>query len=201
MELKGTPLELVIQALVALGTICVAILAIWGDWVRATVAAPKLEVALHDPEGEAIQSGGIPARYYHLKVRNRRRWTYAKNVRVMLTKVSRARADGTFPPGVLSGPLQLMWQYPQFHPVVSTIGRDEICDLGNIRKDQEFRLLPYVLPDNFEGILGAKGSLGVEVVAVSDNAESEPLWIEINWDGRWSDDTNMMNHLVIKAKP
>jgi len=39
----------------------------------------------------------------------------------------------------------------------------------------------------------------VEVIATADNAESNPLLIEISWDGQWSDDTiQMSKHLVIK---
>ena len=39
----------------------------------------------------------------------------------------------------------------------------------------------------------------MEVIAAGDNAESNPLVIEIAWDGEWSDDTDTMSkHLVIK---
>jgi hypothetical protein len=47
-------LELLIQGLIAVGTLAVAALAIWGEWFREKLAGPKLELTLHDPEGEPI---------------------------------------------------------------------------------------------------------------------------------------------------
>lgn len=39
----------------------------------------------------------------------------------------------------------------------------------------------------------------VEVIAVADNAESNPLCLEISWNGKWSADTEeMKKNLVIK---
>jgi len=192
--------ELLIQGAVAVGTVAVAILAIWGEWVREKLAGAKLQVSLHDPEGELIDvSDGTPSRYYHLKVRNGRRWAPAKNVRVLLTKINKSAADGSFQGVALSGPLQLTWQYPNFHSLFPTIGPDDICDLGYLQKERFFKLSPYFFPNNFQGFLETPGKMRVEVIAVADNAESNPLLIEIAWDGQWSDDTiQMSKHLVIK---
>ena len=164
------------------------------------MAGPKLEVTLHDPEGEPISGGdGTPARFYHLKIRNKRRWAPAHNVRVLLTKVNKPAADGSFPMAALSGPLQLTWQFPQFHPLFPTIGPNDICDLGNLQRGRAFTLSPYLTPNNFQGSLPAAGKMRVEVIAAADNAESSPLLVEIAWDGQWSDDTGTMSkHLVVK---
>jgi hypothetical protein len=43
--------NLTVQIFVALGTIAVAVLAIWGDWIRDKLAGPKLRLALLDAEG------------------------------------------------------------------------------------------------------------------------------------------------------
>jgi hypothetical protein len=197
--------ELLIQALVAVGTLAVAALAIWGEWFREKLAGPKLELTLHDPEGEPIpvRDGTpptfTPARFYHLKVANKRRWAPAKNVRVLLTKVNKPAADGSFPIVALSGPLQLTWQHPELHPLFPTIGPDDICDLGNLQKGRVFTLSPYLIPNNFQGSLPSAGKIRVEVVAAADDAESNPLLIEIAWDGEWSDDTaTLSKHLVVK---
>lgn len=192
--------ELFIQGMAAAGTVAVAILAIWGEWVREKLAGPKLQLTLHDPEGEPLTiSDGTPARFYHVKVINKRRWSPAKNVRVLLVKLNKPAADGSFPAAALSGPLQLTWQHPQFHPVFPTIGPDDVCDLGNLQQGRGFVLAPYVTPNNFQGFLRSPGKLRAELIAVADNAESAPLLVEIAWDGQWSDDTNeMKNHLVVK---
>jgi hypothetical protein len=40
----------------------------------------------------------------------------------------------------------------------------------------------------------------VEVQAIADNAESKSLFLEIAWDGVWSEDTVAMRaHLVVKV--
>ena len=39
----------------------------------------------------------------------------------------------------------------------------------------------------------------IEVKAVSDNAESDPIYLDISWNGEWSDDTKTMKqNLVVK---
>ena len=184
----------------AVGTVAVAILAIWGDWVRERLAGPKLLLSLHDPEGEPINvSDGTPSRYYHLKVCNGRRWALGRNVRVLLTKINKPAADGAFQGVAHSGPLQLTWQYPHFHPLFPTIGPDDICDLGDLQKGRCFKLSLHFFPNNFQGVLKEPGKMRVEIIAAADNAESKPLLIESAWDGQWSDDTNQMSkHLVIK---
>ena len=191
---------LVILAVTAVGTLLVAVLAIWGDWIRSQLTGPKLAISLHDPQGEPTGlTNGKSSRHYHLKVSNKRRWTQAKNVRVVLTKVIKPAADGSFPPESLSGPLQLTWQFPQIHPQYSLIGPDDICDLGLIIEGDKFILTPYIVPVKFDGVLGSGQRMRIEVIAIADNAESNVLCVDLAWDGKWSDDTSeMKKHLVIK---
>jgi len=195
---------LVLQGLLVIATLAVAIMAVFGDSIRAKYWGPKLRLKLHDPEGESIlvrESSGkmVPARYYHLKVTNERRSVSARNVRVMLTQIIKPTLNGTFPQQRLSGPLQLKWQHPEFHVLFSTIGPDDICDLGHVIQDRSFVLLPYIVPNNFEGFLKAGERMRIEVIAVADNAESAPLSLEISWNGKWSDDTEeMKKNFVIK---
>lgn len=194
----------ILQALLVVATSAVAVMAIFGDSIRAKYWGPKLRVRLHDPEGESIPSRDssgkmVPARFYHLKVTNERLSVSARNVRVMLTQVIKPAADGTFSRQRLSGPLQLKWQHPQFHLLSPTIGSDDICDFGNLVQDRIFVLSPYLVPNNFEGFLKAGERMRVEVIAVADNAESNPLCLEISWNGKWSADTEeMKKNLVIK---
>jgi hypothetical protein len=190
---------LVIQGVGVVCTIVVAILAIWGDLIRSRFAGPKLRINLRSPKGELnyIQDG-TPTRYYHLKVVNKRRGAQAKNVRVVLTRLLKSDQHGKFVDQTLSGPLQLTWQFPHIHPQYPTIGPEDICDLGNLIKGRRFVLSPYVIPNNFMGYLDPNEKMRVEAIAVADNAESNPVCIEVSWDGLWSDDANQMEkHLVI----
>ncbi len=191
---------LIIQGIGAFFTLFVAILAIWGHFFRSWLAGPKLEICLHDPQGEVnYLQDGTPARYYHLKVANKRRGAQAKNVRVVLTKILKPAADGTWANQALSGPLQLTWQFPHSHPQYPTIGPDDFCDIGNLIKGKMFILTPYVRPNNFVGFIGPNQRMQIEVMAIADNAESNSLCVEIAWDGNWSDDTlQMQRYLVVK---
>lgn len=208
-DLTCVSLDQVIQIAVAVGTVAVAILAIWGDQVRHIFGlGPRLHVSLDDPEGESIaiaEGGGrsTPARYFHIRVRNSHRWSQATNVRVVVVSLSRPAADGTLAPQPLSGPLQLMWRFSSFHPNYSSVGPEDIADLGYLKKGSPFTLTPFVTPANFKGSLSRNERLQVVVQAVADNAESKPIAVAVSWDGEWSDDTSeMAKHLVLKqVKP
>jgi len=190
---------LIIQAAVAAGTIVVVILAIWGNLIRSRFAGPKLKISLRHPQGELNYiRDGTPARYYHLNVVNNRRGAQAKNVRVVLTRLLKSAPDSKLVNQTLSGPLQLTWQFPHIHPQYPTIGPDDICDLGNLIKGQNFVLTSYILPNNFMGFVSPDEKMRVEMIAIADNAESNVLCVEVFWDGLWSDDAvQMQKHLVI----
>ena len=141
----------------------------------------------------------IPSRYYHLRVSNKNRWSQATNVRIVITGLTRPAADGRLVGQPLSGPLQLMWRFTNFHLLYSIVGPDDICDLGHLIRGGKFKLTPFVFPSNFTGTLEPNQRMRVEVKAVADNAESKPLCIDISWNGNWSDDTlDMAKHLVVK---
>ncbi len=192
--------SLIIQGLVGVGTLLVAAIAIWGNLIRSCWSGPKLKVSLHNPMGELTKlNDGTAVRYYHLRVTNSRKWSPAHNVRVLLTKIFQTAADGRWVDRSFSGPLQLTWQFPQFHVRFSFIGPDDISDLGRIIKGKQFTVTPYVVPNNFHGYVGPNQRVKVEVIAVADNGQSEPVLIEIAWDGDWTDDsTEMGSHLVVK---
>src|SRR3990170_3002696 len=169
-------LDQIIQIAVGVGTIAVAILAIWGDQVRHRLGLGlRLTLLLDDPLGELIdisEGTGIrtPARYYHLRVRNSHGWSQATNVRVVITGLAKPAADGSMVTQPLSGPLQLMWRFSSYHPSYSIVGPDD----GNQR-------------------------MQVVLKAIADNAESPFICIEVSWDGQWADDTlEMAKHLVVK---
>jgi hypothetical protein len=192
--------SLVIQGVVAVGTLIVAIIAIWGDHIRSWWSGPRLKVPLLNPMGELNPlNDGRQCRNYHLKVTNNRKGSPAHNVQVFLMKVFRSAADGTLVDRSFSGPLQLTWQFPEYNPQLLLIGPDHLCDLGRIIQGNPFELMLYFTPNNFTKDVEANQKILVEVVAIANNGESEPLRIEIAWDGNWSDDTiEMCRHLVLK---
>jgi hypothetical protein len=212
MVIKGRKLltiDQIIQLFVAIGTILVAILAIWGDWFRFKLGLrPGLVLSLHDPKGEFItidesidglKIESTPTYYYHLKVSNKKRWTQAINVRVVITSLLTSTSDGHLVNQPLAGPLQLMWRHSQFHPPYSIVGPDDYCDLGFIKRGQNFKLTPVINPNNFPATLQPNKMRRLILKAEADNAESNNLIIDIHWDGMWVADQNLMaSHLVVK---
>ncbi len=194
---------------VALGTIAVAIAAIWGDKLRDVFCAPRLIVSLLNPRGQPVSTtGDYPTRYYHLQVRNERRWALAKNVRVLLTDLSRPVPGGAYQRTSQSGPLALSWQHLSYKGMFLNIAHvAETCDLGHVEKQPDvgplFRLECFPWPNDFEGTLDKSGGdLRVHVLAVADNAVSEPLIVDIHWDGEWHDsEDEMSKHLIVSAVP
>ena len=185
-------------------SLTLAVLAIWGETLRARLLGPKLSIRLLDSQGERtsvrdVTNERTPARWYHLQVTNRRRTAHAKNVRVVLTKVSRPSADGVVRRTSLSGPIQLTWQHNHSIPQFPTVGPTLNADLGYIRSDGTFRLTPLFAPNNLNIAVAAGERIVVEALAISDETESKPVSVEIAWDGVWSEDAaEMQRHLVVK---
>jgi hypothetical protein len=192
--------NLVVQSAVGVGTILVAVLAIWGDLARSWWSGPKLKVRLLTGSGELTTiADGTPVRYYHVKVTNGRKWSPPRNVRVLITKILLPASDGSWVDRSFSGPLQLTWQFPQFRTPFSFIGPDDVSDLGYIPKGQRFILSPYIVPNNFTGFVEGNQTIRAEITAVADNGQSDSIVLEIAWNGSWSDNqVEMSQHLVIK---
>jgi hypothetical protein len=192
--------NLIIQCLVAFGTLAVAVSAIWGDWIRYRLAGPKLCIGLLDSSGTLTKrNDGKQGRYYKLRIWNDRKWSPAPNTRVVLKSIFKPAADGSLVPHPVSGPLQLTWQWlvPQFPTVGAT---EEACTFAHLIEGERFLVLsPYITPNNFVGCVGANERMVIEVAAVSDVADSAPLFLEISWNGQWSNDSaQMLYNVVIK---
>ena len=193
-------IQTAVQIVAVLATLLLAILAIWGNSIRARLVGPKLKLKLFNPEGERINlSNGSQARYYHVRVTNERRSAQANNVRVVLTKVMRPAADGSIPLDSLSGPIQLTWQHGHSMPQYPTIGPAINCDLGCLINGKGFVLTTLFVPNNLDNKILANQKIKIEVIAIADETESNPLCIEIAWDGQWTEDLKeMMKHMVVK---
>ena len=185
------------------GTI-IAILAVWGESIRSRLAGPRLMVSLLNPDGEKTTWTGPgiptkPTRFYHLRVSNGRRSSPAKGVRIVLAGLARTAADHSLTALPLTGPIQLTWQFPRQSPQYPTIGPDHTCDLGHAEDGSGFSLSTYLTPNNFQGKIVQNQRMRVEIRGIAENCESKALFLEIAWDGAWSEDTlDMRRHLVVK---
>lgn len=205
-QTTGHPIiTLVIQGFIALGTVAVAILAIWGDWVRSrrwTFAGPKLEIALHEKGVVTSGRDGTGRDFFrHIKIVNKRQWNTARHVAIMCTAIEKKVVDGTFMSEPWVVPLQLIWSGP-FHEQHPNVRKEETCDLGIVgERGTEFGLRFYHPQFPLPTASIQKGqAMRVSLKACADNFTSpQPYVIEISWDGKWTDNLEeTQKHLVIK---
>jgi hypothetical protein len=191
---------------ISLLALVVSVLALfWGDAIRRLFVRPKLSVSLLSGKGhKTIWNNEIPMYFYHLRVKNSRR-TPAMNVEVLLTRLEYAPSIGAdFKPVDLRNRIQLAWPYPNLpnHQQRPTIGPEYLCDLGHLEKkineEPVFRLQTYIKPEDFESVK-PREKMQLEIKAVAENAESEPLRLEIYWDGMWTEDSaSLAEHFQIR---
>ena len=139
--------------------------------------------------------------YFHLKVVNKRPWLPIKNCRVLLMGLSRRGPDNAFHPTSLVVPSQLVWAPASFAPVLVTVTKEYIVDLGKIREgDDAFRPALYSTPNNFMGFVKANEAVRYELAIEADNFSSSTYKvIEVAWDGKWEfEPEKMENHLRIR---
>jgi len=195
--------EVIAGVFTAIGTVSVAVFAIWGDFFRYKFAGPQLTLSLNDPRGDlTARANNTQAYFFHLKVRNKRLWSPAKDVRVLLERIARRRpADGSFIVESLVYPLPLIWTPMEAGDFQRTISDIEICDLGFLDQNANaFRLSTLVMPNNVHGYVQANDAIRIRVVASGQNTtSSKPLFLEIAWDGVYTlDKEEMQKHLVVK---
>jgi len=191
--------SLFLQGLTVLAAVAVVIIAIWGEWIRQLWASPKLSLRLHEPSLTSHNTGQM-GWYYLLRVSNQRRRSPAKNVRVMLTNVLKKVPDGRWQDVTFSGPVQAFWRWHTQRPQFLTVGPEEDASFGQILEGAVFKLQLYTRPNNLDHTILADDPRRLVFKAVSDVTESEPITIEVAWDGQWVEGREeMARHLVVKV--
>jgi len=200
---SGPPVwwEILADVLIIVGTLSVAVLAVWGAWFRQKLAGPRLQIEGENLRGTVVDTqDGKRLIYYHLRVRNKRRWSSAKNCRVMLRKIERKGPDGRFHPVRLPVPLQFVWAPAGFTPLLPAIADQQVLDFGYIaERSTEDRFIPtfYVTTNDFDGYVRPKESLRYHLQALADDFASAALTVvEVAWDGTWSDNLDEMERHI-----
>jgi hypothetical protein len=186
----------------ALGTITVAVLAIWGDPIRDHFLGPRLSLSLVDPKGDlTLRNDGKKVYYYHVKVRNRRGRNVAKEVRVVLQGLSKRTASGEFVHLPLVYRLPMVWTPMEPGEAERTVVDESTCDFGNlVQSGEPFRPCLRGTPNNFRGQVEKDSCVRFELVASGQNVFSpKPAVFEVSWDGQWTENQEeMQRHLVIR---
>ena len=193
-----------VQVAVAVGTIGAVVTALWAALRQPYRPLLKLKILREDGERAFLESGE-DARYYHIKVWNENRSTsLASRVQVYFTLLEETDKPNGNLREVWQGNLPLRWRDQEYVPRFQKIGSAKDADLCMIRKQGGLSLLPLFMPYNLLPYAHRKGAcrLVLSLQARSNQADSEPLRIQICWDGIWADgDTEMKEHLQVKALP
>jgi hypothetical protein len=202
--------KLVLDGAAAIGTVAVAVMAIWGERVRTWVAPPRLRLVLRSPRGvpaELVMPGvntaaPILSMYYHVKVVNDRPWLPVKDCRVLLTGYSKRGPDGRFHPDDVPVPLQFPWapnhsQGERFRTIVTF----QVIDLFRVvERDSLIWPQLYDQVTSFKGYI-AKGEAARYQIEIDAPGlpVSVPQVFEISWSGQWSfEPESMEKHLRVR---
>lgn len=216
---------LLLQGLTVFVQILIAVFAIWGNQIRALFSGPKLVLSLDRPEGQitklnipenkcsaaiaAIKPGttALPARFFHLRVQNKRKGTPATRTQVILYSIVRPHKAGDPQPLDINGRLPFPWKFRGGDPnphirfkdavMYSVIGPDDYCDLAMLTADKRFRLRaePWNLVDEYLEIKSGEKTT-VEAIAIAENAQSNLLTLNISWDGIWPEEEGQVTEHV-----
>ena len=189
--------KVVIDALAALGTVAVAIMAIWGERIRASLAPPKAALQLHTPHGApalmripgvGMPGGGKPAHWYHLKVVNDRPWLTIQNCRVLLRGVRRRVADGSYSEVAFPVPFPYIWSGLEPAPDLVTIAREpRVVDFGALIEGEDaFKPRLVGGPNLFDGFVRKGEAVRYELVVDASNFPAgKPQVFEVTWEGEY----------------
>lgn len=196
-----------VQVLVAIGTLAVALAAVFADAIKSRFVDLAVSVdsscGNYQPFRKALMLGNqvvatsdsnLDARYFRLRVRNGCAWFPAHNVYVWLLRIDRYENDA---PQTWTGEIPLIWQHKDFLPGPRTIGDDPaIADLFSATAEGVLTLQVMVpafgLPTVFRGAC----ELWVTVQARSDERSSPETRFRVKWDGALArDDQEMAPHI------
>jgi hypothetical protein len=197
----------VVNLTVAIGTLAVAFVALFGDWLRHKLSPPKLLLSLKNPLGESTpgtihndqgadqQTSG---RYYHIKVSNLKRWSPATNVQVFITQIEIPGPDTELMVS-WSGEVPIRWRHHEVFPDARTIGPSVDCDLCSVMMDHGVSIHPIIKPFSLTTTWNQAVTFVISLQARSNESDSAICRIKISWDGEWSDgEKEMASHLVVK---
>jgi hypothetical protein len=191
---------LIVSVVLAIGTLALAAVALWGERLRQWWNRPRLRLSLGDPNLTHLTPSKRKGWYYQLHIENDRIPSPAENVEVRLTHVYLKGPDDSWQEHHFSGPVQVMWREPEAR--TRTIGPDAYATFAYLLEDEvAAHLQLYWRPNNLEEAakILPNRTMKLRFKVVSNTAQSNELAIEIAWDGTWVEGrSEMPRHMVVK---
>jgi hypothetical protein len=189
---------MVVNVLVALGTIGAVVVALFGK----KFYPPKLQVTLANPLGELAEwqreGKKHAARFYQARVTNKRRWSPGTNPSLYLMRVEEERSDHTFS-DEWQGDVQLKWKHPGNYAQPNSIGKPVDYDLVSVDAELFASLHPIAAASSLTRNRKEKFRIRVWLQVRSAEADSPVTKFEISWDGtRAEEEGEMKKHFIVK---
>ncbi len=192
----------------AVGTILVALVAIWQDWIRASLFRPKLklQIASNLPVYAKIRdsSGSCQgeAWYWHLEVVNDRPKYPAEDCRVILTGIQK-KSKGEWQELPFGSALEFRWAHSE--RVLMPVVERRTVDFGAIEGKNEAVYKPCLCrwPYDFAGSIGVSETVRYHLKVEAKNFYSKRRQtFEVKWDGKWSPNgKEMAEHCKVTEFP
>jgi hypothetical protein len=175
----------------------VAVLAIYGDWIRHKLTPPVLRLELRSQTTFFEVIGGKKHRYIHLELGNSG-WIRAENPIVYLTKIEQ-HSDGGWNAIYRTGKVPLKWQFYDCGAGNPPIGPNRIWDLACLIEGDGLKLSTRFAVAGLEYLHGNQ-RLRINLTAEADHARARSLVVELWWDGTWHDENDeMAKHLSLSS--
>lgn len=176
---------------------------------RDLALGPKIVLGLLPPATGTTMGAANAQKYRHLVVSSAHRTNPAHNVQVFLSRIAERGPDGSDKVLWAGEEVRMYWAWERNEngaPKSRTVGAPAVCDLLAVAKDtpETIRLQTIAGSWNFghNFDLQTGRTYVATFVARADEADSEPLPLEIRWDGRWADDEDSFSlHLTVKGPP
>jgi hypothetical protein len=202
----------IVQLFIALGTVGAVIVALFGDYFRSKLLPPGLRLSVDSLEGIKtplqlawrdevgdLHSRMEDARYWHVRVRNERRWFPAHHVQVLLLQIEEPGPNGA-PQIKWAGEAPVLWENQELYSAGRAIGASGRVALCSVVKGKCLALHPLIAPLNMETQRHTACSLILTFQARADEGDSPPLRVRVAWDGKWDDGTQeMRQHLTLET--
>jgi hypothetical protein len=171
-----------------------------GTWVIALIALgqrftsywlrPTLYVEVAGFSGTmATHGNGRKARYFLMRVGNRRRIPPAHEVQLALTRIEKSGSHG--PEILFDEIMPLGWIRQELSPLLTrTVGPNALAALFFVQEDNVLGLTPAIpssgaLATHFPRFHQAPVTLWIILQAVSLEADSRSIRLKIEWNGPW----------------
>lgn len=181
------------------GTLLVAIIAIWGNYFKSIFVPPILKIVGQNLKGELTLIGDSNFQnkviYYHLKVINDRSWSTAKNCKVLLTEVHLRLPNGQFQRIPLNSYPSFRWTPAEITRETLDISHEQIFDFGRIIENgSRFEPILTLYPNNFNGFVSSNNVVRYSLKIVAEGYAAKKTQVfEVAWNGGWSENIEIMS--------